>query len=240
MLRSAEVIVPLVLKLIPVRSVVDVGCGDGSWLAIFQKFGVRDVLGIDGEHVHPADLQISSKCFRALDLSEPFHLERKFDLALSLEVAEHLPPAFARGFVESLTQLSSLVLFSAAIPFQGGVNHVNEQWPDVWAKFFEARGYLPIDFVRKQVWQNEAVSCWYAQNTILFARTEEIGTNVSLKTAFELTNTNQLSVVHPQIFLLRVGAQPCATSRPEPLTSRGPNHFLRTLWRSVRLRSGRT
>src|SRR6267142_2976236 len=131
--RSAEVIAPLVLELLHPRSIVDIGCGDGNWLAVFCKLGVQDVLGIDGDYVERNLLQIPQNSFRSIDLSQPFNLGRTFDLAISLEGAEHLPAACAESFVKSLTRLAPFVLFSAAIPSQGGENHLNEQWPDVWA-----------------------------------------------------------------------------------------------------------
>lgn len=197
-LRSAEVIVPLVLQLLPVQSVVDVGCGDGSWLSVFRKLGVDDILGIDGHYVTRDLLQISEDHFQALDLTKPFALGRVFDLAISLEVGEHLPAECASAFVESVTRLAPLVLFSAAIPLQGGNHHINEQWPDKWAQLFQGHGYVPIDFIRKQVWQNDAVEWWYAQNTLLFARADLIESNPALKAEFEKTNPNQLCLVHPR------------------------------------------
>lgn len=206
--RSAEIIIPLVLELLPARSVVDVGCGDGSWLSVFQKLGVGDILGIEGKYVNRSLLQIPQECFHPFDLTRPFRLERAFDLAVSLEVAEHLPPDCAAVFVESLTRLAPFVLFSAAIPFQGGTHHVNEQWPDYWAAFFRERGYLPIDFVRKQVWQNDAVEWWYAQNTLLFAQANQIERNEALRVEFEQTNGNQLSLVHPERYLAQQSVLP--------------------------------
>ena len=203
--QSAKVMVPLVLQLLPVRSVVDIGCGDGSWLAVFRKFGVEEILGVDGEYVDRSLLQIPQDCFKALDLTGPFGLGRGFDLAISLEVAEHLPPDCARGFVEGLTRLAPFVLFSAAIPFQGGEHHVNEQWPDKWAELFKVHDYLPVDFIRKRVWQNDAVEWWYAQNTLLFARADLIERNAVLKAEFEKTNPNQLCLVHPGQYLYREG-----------------------------------
>src|SRR5215472_427313 len=165
--RSAIVIVPIVRELLHPTDVVDVGCGDGTWLAEFRRWGANQVLGIDGEHVK-GELQLSEGEFRALDLSRPFAIERIFDLALSLEVAEHLPPASASEFVASLTRLAPAILFSAAIPFQGGVHHVNEQWPDQWASLFRQHGYFCVDCIRKRIWENEDVAWWYAQNILLF------------------------------------------------------------------------
>src|SRR6185437_11521231 len=199
--RSAEVIVPLVLDLVRPSSVVDVGCGDASWLAVFQRLGIEDVFGIDGDYVEPELLQIPRDRFEAVDLSKPFNLPRTFDLAISLEVAEHLPADCAPVFVESLTRLAPAVLFSAAIPFQGGNHHVNEQWPDKWAALFREHNYLPVDCIRKRVWENAAVEWWYAQNTLLFAHASLMESNMALKAEFEKTDTNQLRLVHPKNYV---------------------------------------
>jgi SAM-dependent methyltransferase len=196
--RSAEVVVPLALELIPARSVVDVGCGEGAWLAAFQKFGAEEVLGLDGEYVDRTALFIPRECFQPADLSRPFTLGRAFDLAVSLEVAEHLAPDSAPVFIESLARLAPAVLFSAAIPFQGGVHHVNEQWPEYWVRLFEAHGFVPIDAIRKRVWQDERVDWWYAQNTLLFVRPEIVTRLPLLKAEFDQTNLNQLRLVHPR------------------------------------------
>lgn len=199
--RSAEVIVPLVLEFLPVRSVVDVGCGDGSWLAVLRRLGVTDVLGIDGEYVASDLLQIPREFFQAFDLTKPFTLGRTFDLAVSLEVGEHLPADSAATFVESLIRLAPAVLFSAAIPFQGGSHHVNEQWPDKWVALFRRHNYSAVDCIRKRVWENDAVEWWYAQNTLLFVRAELLEKNALLKSESERTNTNQLRLVHPRNYL---------------------------------------
>ena len=201
-LRSAEVVVPLALRLVAARSVVDVGCGDGTWLSVFRKCGVEDITGIDGDYIPRELLQIPEDRFEDVDLAKPFHLGRVFDLAVCLEVAEHLPPECAVGFIESVANLAPAVLFSAAIPKQGGNHHINEQWPDYWATLFGERGFLPVDCVRKQVWQNDAVEFWYAQNTLLFVQANLLETSAALKAEFERTNANQLCVVHPKQHLL--------------------------------------
>ena len=199
--RSAEVIAPLVLELLPVRSVVDVGCGDASWLAVFRKLGIEDILGIDGDYVEPELLQVPRECFQAVDLTKRFALGRVFDLAISLEVAEHLPVDCASAFVESLTRLAPAVLFSAAIPLQGGNHHINEQWPDKWAALFREQNYLTVDCIRKRVWQNDAVEWWYAQNTLLFANAAFLAASPALKAEFERTSLDQLRLVHPRNYL---------------------------------------
>ena len=168
-IRSADVIVPIVTELTRPNSVVDVGCGTGAWLSVFKKLGVQDIVGIDGEWIDPNSLHIQPGKFQAADLSRPLRLGRKFDLVISLEVAEHLPASSATTFVDSLANLGPVVLFSAAIPHQGGTRHVNEQWPDYWVRMFESRGFRVIDCIRRRVWNNPEVQWWYAQNTFMFA-----------------------------------------------------------------------
>ena len=200
-MQSAEVIVPLVLEFVSARSVVDVGCGDGSWLAVFQRYGVDEILGLDGDYVDREMLQISQERFQACDLTKPLAIIREFDLAVSLEVAEHLPPECAEVFVRGLTELAPVVLFSAAIPFQGGTHHLNEQWPDTWAGLFRKRGYVPVDFVRKRVWKNPAVVVWYSQKTLLFARSSLVEKSKSLREELRQTSPDQLCLVHPRQYL---------------------------------------
>jgi SAM-dependent methyltransferase len=165
---SARAVVPLVLSQVNPKSVVDVGCGVGTWLNVFRSLGVEDYLGIDGHHVDADLLQIDAAHFQNRDLREPLNLGRRFDLACSLEVAEHLPESLSAQFVEQLTALAPAVLFSAAVPGQTGPGHINEQWPSFWARHFESRGYFPVDAVRPQVWARTDVAVWYQQNTLLY------------------------------------------------------------------------
>src|SRR5881296_3388824 len=143
--RSAQEIVPLVLEFVHPERVIDVGCGLGTWLSVFQQCGIHDVWGVDGDYVNRKMLQIPEERFMAVDLTEHVVVKGQFDLVVSLEVAEHLPPECAEAFVASLTGLGPVVLFSAAIPFQRGTHHVNEQWPEYWAARFEKHGYVGID-----------------------------------------------------------------------------------------------
>jgi SAM-dependent methyltransferase len=199
--RSALAVAPLVLDLVRPESIVDVGCGDGTWLSVFRDLGIADVVGLDGDYVDRRELQIPLGQFKATDLSSRFELRRTFDLAMSLEVAEHLPPESAEGFIDSLTRLAPVVLFSAAIPLQGGTHHLNERWPDYWATLFNTHDYLPIDCIRGSVWANEQVEWYYAQNTLIFASADRLREDSRLCRAHERTYPQQLSLVHPKRFL---------------------------------------
>jgi SAM-dependent methyltransferase len=166
--ESAREILPLVLHAVKPASVIDVGCGTGNWLAMAHELGVHDVLGIDGPWVK-AQLAIPPDKFVEHDLSTPLKLDRRFDLALSLEVAEHLPASAAQILVQSLCDAADVVLFSAAIPGQGGRRHVNEQWPAYWAELFADLHYECYDFLRPKIWNNPRVTWHYAQNSVIFA-----------------------------------------------------------------------
>lgn len=203
-LASAREIVPVILDLVQPENVIDVGCGNGDWLQAFREFGVEDILGIDGDWVDPSKLRIPADRFRAVDVKLPFSIEGQFDLVISLEVAEHMTAESAQTFVESLSRLGPVVLFSAAVPHQGGTNHLNEQWPDYWARLFQTKRFFAIDCIRKRVWNNEKVEWWYAQNMILFVREDYLESKPKLKQEHRLNKDNQLSIVHPRLYLDKV------------------------------------
>lgn len=166
--EDADVVIPMLLELFPIASVVDVGCGIGTWLFSFEHYGVSDYQGLDGDHVPKDKLMVPRRRFLACDLEVPPQMGRKFDLCLSLEVAEHLHVDKADRFVNFLTSLSNIVLFSAAIPGQTGQNHYNLQWPEYWADKFNRQGYTCYDPIRPRIWRNSRVKWWYQQNMLLF------------------------------------------------------------------------
>lgn len=199
--RSAREIIPLVLELTQPRSVVDVGCGSGAWLSVFKELGISKCLGIDGDYVQKEVLQIPPEEFLAHDLKSPLKISKTFDLVLSLEVAEHLDSKYADAFVNSLVRLGPIILFSAAIPYQGGTDHLNEQWPDYWVSRFKDRGYWVIDYLRKKLWNNIKVEPWYAQNILFFIKQDCLGKYPLLAKEIENTNLSQIAIVHPEIYL---------------------------------------
>jgi SAM-dependent methyltransferase len=197
---SAEAVVPLVMALVEPRSVCDVGCAQGGWLAVFKEHGAERVLGIDGDYVERDKLKIEGGEFLAADLEQGVPAAGRFDLAVSLEVAEHLAATSAGPFVDGLVALAPAVLFSAAIPGQGGRGHVNERWPDYWRDQFERHDYVPIDCVRASIWAEPGVNAWYKQNTLLFADRSLIAAREQLREAYERSADRPLSLVHPLIF----------------------------------------
>jgi SAM-dependent methyltransferase len=166
--RSAQAIVPLIRRLLGSTSVLDVGCGRGVWLKRWIDAGISDIIGVDGDYVARTTLAIPGTRFVAHDLSQPFDLKRRFDFVQSLEVAEHVATPYADTFVANLVAHGDIVLFSAAVPGQGGEMHVNEQPYDYWRAKFAARGYRSFDWLRPRIAALPAIEPWYRYNTLLF------------------------------------------------------------------------
>lgn len=202
-LRSAKIVVPLITHLLKPESVVDVGCGLGTWLSVFRECNVGTIMGLDGKHVDQSRLHIPMDCFRATELSEPFELDKRFDLAVCLEVAEHLPAGSAEGFVKSLVGLAPVIVFSAAVPMQGGTNHVNEEWPDYWRTLFARHNYRPLDLIRKQIWKDRRVEWWYRQN--LFIYTQESLLNIKPEFFSAANESDELLLLHSEVLRRNLG-----------------------------------
>lgn len=231
---SAEVIVPLLEDLVQFQSAIDVGCGVGTWLRALMASGISDTLGVDGDYVDRHSLQVPKERFRPVDLSRPFTVGRTFDLAVSLEVAEHLPAESAEGFIDSLVRLAPVVVFSAAVPFQGGTHHVNKQWPEYWAKIFDRYGYAPLDCIRLRIWNDPRVEWWYAQNILIYANDHGLSANPKLAMYRERTPSIPLPLVHPRKYLSMADPEPRAPSlRDSLLVTMGAakSAFLRRLGR---------
>lgn len=194
---SAAVVVPLVLDAVPAHRVIDLGCGLGTWLAEFRRQGVAEIRGVDGPWFDADALRIPARSFLVADLSKPLPLDELYDLAVSLEVGEHLDPSAAVALVASLTRLAPVVLFSAAIPGQFGTHHVNLQWPGYWAERFAERGFVAVDYLRPRIWTNDAVKFFYRQNIALYVEQTRLGDFPALAECHRMTGGALLPLVHP-------------------------------------------
>jgi SAM-dependent methyltransferase len=195
---SARQVVRIVMELVRPQSIVDVGCGSGAWTRAFKEAGVEKALGIDGFYVKDEQLLIDPKDFRRADLTQPLNLSEKFDLAVSLEVAEHLPGARAASFVSDLSRLSSVIMFSAAVPGQGGTHHINEQWPSYWAEHFWRNDYALFDVIRPKIWRSPEVKWWFRQNILLFMHKSVVD---RYAWALNYVRTDApLDIVHPDAY----------------------------------------
>jgi 2-polyprenyl-3-methyl-5-hydroxy-6-metoxy-1,4-benzoquinol methylase len=188
---AAERVLPVLFSIFKPKSILDVGCGLGNWIEVAKKMGVEEVVGVDGSYVNRTLLKIDDKEFIEKDLTKPFDLNSKFDLAICLEVAEHLTETSADILIQSIVAHADVVMFSAAIPGQGGQNHINEQWPTYWQEIFEKYDYDMIDFFRPKIWNDNGIERWYRQNMFLVVKK---GHSLSDQGSKEI-----LSLVHPEL-----------------------------------------
>ena len=201
--RSATIILPVLMKFIRPRSVIDIGCGVGTWLAVWKNLGA-EVHGLDGDYVDRSQLLIPAENFHPANLEERFSINAKFDLVETLEVAEHLTPARADSFVEDLTNLGDIILFSAAIVGQGGTNHVNEQMQSYWAEKFLRLGYVGIDCIRPQIWNIRQIEICYRQNTLVYAKSSELYRFPELQEYYLKHREGMIyDLTHPELFVGR-------------------------------------
>lgn len=203
-LEDPQIIVPIILDVLKPKSVIDVGCGIGTFLNVLKRNGVNDILGLDGTWVNKDLLSknISLDYFREANLEVDVDLGRRFDIAICLEVVEHLTPESSEKIVETLTKLSDMIIFSSAIPGQGGQNHINEQWPEYWMQKFKKYGYTFYDVFRPIFWNNKDISRWYKQNLFLVAKND---VNEYLD-AFRKYQTENiiLNFIHPDYYKIRL------------------------------------
>lgn len=201
---SADAVVPVLRRLLPhVVSVADFGCARGTWLAAWDRAGVSDYVGVDGDYVAADSLLIPPGRFRACDLNGAIDLGRRFDLAYSFEVAEHLNPDASARFVDSLTRHADVILFGASPPGQGGLNHVNERDYDFWRGLFRARGFAAYDPVRPVLRGQAEVAYWYRYNILLYANKAGAGSLGGAVRDTRLDDARPVPDVSPPLFRLR-------------------------------------
>ncbi len=196
MINSAKQILSLLYKYYEPKSVVDMGCGRGAWLAAAESLGSGKLKGFDGSWIKKEELLSKNIDFSVanFDVAMP-RIDEKYDLCISVEVAEHITERNAKAFVDVLCSASNIILFSAAIKGQGGVNHINEQWQSYWVDLFKSNNYECYDVLRPALWTNDSVEWWYRQNIFLFQRGNNDTINSELLRSLE---RQVLNIVHPK------------------------------------------
>lgn len=204
--KSASIFIPYLFKSFKPQTVADIGCGRGAWLKACLENGVKKATGFDGSWNNQENMIDQTIQFTGIDLNFPItEPEEKFDLAISLEVAEHIEPTSADIFIKSLTSMSDVIMFSAAYTKQGGNNHINEQPHTYWAKKFISHDFVPYDIFRPVFWGNSNVELWYQQNTFLYVKKESLVNDRLLQSGhYPLKNIEFMNCLHSDIFLPRL------------------------------------
>jgi 2-polyprenyl-3-methyl-5-hydroxy-6-metoxy-1,4-benzoquinol methylase len=197
--NSAKKVLKIVDQLFQPKSVIDVGCGIGLWLKAWQELGVNDIKGVEGDYINKSDVAVDLKYIDFHDLKKQYKVNRKYDVATTFEVGEHLPETVADEFVKTLTSLSDIVVFSAALDGQEGTYHINEQMPEYWAEKFMKKGFVPVDIIRNKIWNESDVMMWYKQNIIVYVK-QEILTSLPQEVQDVARNTDPkcLTRIHPE------------------------------------------
>lgn len=149
---SARHIISVISKYYKPSSVIDMGCGNGIFLKCWQESSANEILGLDGNNIDDAALFISRDNFKSVNI----------------------PQDKSELFIANLCSFSDFILFSAAIPYQDGLNHVNCQPLKYWVDIFEKQGYACFDFIRPQLLnKHEEILSWYLQNILFFCKNDK-------------------------------------------------------------------
>ena len=168
----AKKLVELIMRFFTPQSVVDVGCGNAEFLAEFKKENIL-IKGYEGSRHALENSLVDRKFIEQFDLRNKIISQRRYDLALCLEVAEHIDKKFSRILVDSLTVLADTIIFTAAPPGQGGHFHINEQPKEFWIEKFQAKGFTYevqiSQKIRDEARKNNILS-WYSDNFMVFRK----------------------------------------------------------------------
>ena len=172
--RSAGTIANSILNDFKATCVIDVGCGTGALLEALRDTGC-EVFGLEYSEAALKYCRARRLNVAKFDLERNvFNDNRTFDVAVSMEVAEHLPEKAADRYVDLLARLSQVIVFTAAPPGQGGVDHVNEQPSSYWITKFQQRGFEHAEEISqrwRESWKAAGdVEGWYHQNLMIFRR----------------------------------------------------------------------
>ncbi len=194
---AAAKILAYVVDTFSPESLIDFGAGAGHWVKIAVNLGIKDCTAVDGPWTDPSLIVIDKSLFHYHDLSRPICFHRRYDLALSLEAAQYLDEDGCINLINTLVQHADTILFSSAVPYQGG-NNVTERWQSHWAQLFEDRGYQPVDLIRPRFWNDSEIPYYYRQNTILYVK--EIGSELE-RLESQLASGKKawvLDMIHPE------------------------------------------
>lgn len=194
--QSAYIILSYIKNYLKVNSIIDFGCGAGTWCLAAKNLGVSMIYGIDSNSLSRAQSNDCTINYIQSDIGKKMPLLPKFDLTISVEVGEHISENDSDAYITNLVNASNIILFSAAVPGQEGLHHINEQPLSYWVKKFKKHHFELVDSLRGVFWNNSSVEIWYRNNIVFFAHEESVSW---------LTNALPkpqpiVDFIHPQLF----------------------------------------
>lgn len=154
------------------QSVIDIGCGMGLYV---KEFNLREikVVGYDGSPHALKNSVAKNGLVKQHDLRKTFVPDESYDLAICIEVAEHIPTDLSDNLLDTLTNSSNVILFTAAQKGQGGTDHINEQTPQFWLDKFLKRNFVfDKSLTHKLVWEmkSKEIPWWIYDNLMIFRK----------------------------------------------------------------------
>lgn len=162
------------------KMVIDAGCAIGTYIDELLNRGIN-AYGIEGSIKAIPYLVAPKNRIIFADLRVPVTEEMKeqitkFDLLISLEVAEHIEPEYADVFLDNLTIHSDHILMTAALPGVAGKHHINCQLPEYWVAKMAQRGYKRMPEYEKRFkeflepWKRRTAVKHYYNHVLCFDR----------------------------------------------------------------------
>lgn len=190
--KSAQLYFEHLSLLYNFQTIIDVGAGAGAWSHAAIEAG-KQPISVDGKWVDKIEKKCDKLNYYYQDLNESLNISIKGDLAVCVEVAEHLDPDRSHSFIEDLCSIAPVIVFGAALPRQGGSGHINCHPHSYWIDIFKQNGYYALDAFRSIFWYDGRVGPWYTQNTFLFVRDE-------FKQKFSnIPEPSIINIYHPKI-----------------------------------------
>ncbi len=161
---------------------------------------MREIHGVDGAYIDTTKLLIDPANFTAADLFGPFTLDACYDLAVCLEVGEHLPHRTCRHLVAELTRVAPVVLFSGCHSRTARTGHINEQWPAYWCALFARHGFTCLDVLRRYLLHDDRIEWWYRQNMFLDASCAALSQTLALRAEADKASTVPFVCIEEGVF----------------------------------------
>ena len=167
--QSAQKVAEILCEYLDFQTVFDIGCGMGLYLAELNKLG-KTCAGCDGSSDGVRMASEDLLVFMA-DATKPIQVNRKNDIVICFEVAEHIAKRHSRQLVRNCTSNGRRVVFTAAPPGQVGVGHINTQPYEFWIHLFTEQGFQCDENLSKRIRErmaSQGVVSWIANNLLVF------------------------------------------------------------------------